>query len=129
MKNSLGDLHNHLFEQLERLNDDDLMGEKLKEEISRAKAITGVAREIILNGKLVLDARVALQHFHAQAGVALDAIMRCDAADDFVDARHDLVAPALVDQMPGGLSAALSVINRDHRKSRLCRHVEKDDGR
>jgi len=60
MKNSLGDLHNHLFEQLERLNDDDLMGEKLKEEISRAKAITGVAREIILNGKLVLDARVAL---------------------------------------------------------------------
>ena len=60
MKNSLADLHNLFFEQLERLNDDDLEGEKLKTEITRAKAITGVAREIILNGKLVLDARVAL---------------------------------------------------------------------
>jgi len=56
MKNSLSDLHNHLFAQLERLGDEDLQGDKLTEEIERAKAVTSVASQIINNGKLVLDA-------------------------------------------------------------------------
>jgi hypothetical protein len=60
MKNKMTDLHNHLFEQLERLNDESLKGAELTEEINRAKAMTGVAREIILNGKLVLDAMIAV---------------------------------------------------------------------
>ena len=57
MKNTLGDLNNHLFEQLERLNDEDLKGEKLQEEITRAKAINSVATQIITNGSLVLQAK------------------------------------------------------------------------
>ncbi|TGE35905.1 hypothetical protein E4K67_22580 [Desulfosporosinus fructosivorans] len=56
MKNSLGDLNNHLFAQLERLGDEELKGEQLVEEIDRAKAITQVSTQIIANGKLVLDA-------------------------------------------------------------------------
>lgn len=56
MKNSLGDLNNHLFAQLERLGDEDLKGEQLTEEIERAKAITQVSSQIISNGKLMLDA-------------------------------------------------------------------------
>ncbi|HBV97756.1 MAG: hypothetical protein JL50_03060 [Peptococcaceae bacterium BICA1-7] len=57
MKNTLGDLNNHLFAQLERLGDEDLKDEKLKEEMARAKAITGLASQIIANGQLVLKAR------------------------------------------------------------------------
>jgi len=56
MRNTLGDLNNHLFAQLERLSDEDIKGEKLTEEIERAKAVTQVANQIISNGKLVLDA-------------------------------------------------------------------------
>jgi len=57
MKNTLGDLNNHLFEQLERLNDESLKGEALEEEIKRAKAITSIATQIINNGNLVLEAK------------------------------------------------------------------------
>jgi hypothetical protein len=56
MKNTLGDLNNHLFAQLERLGEEDLQGEKLQEEIDRAKSITSIASQIISNGNLVLQA-------------------------------------------------------------------------
>jgi flagellar basal body L-ring protein FlgH len=57
MKNTLGDLNNHLFAQLERLSDEDLKGEQLQEEIGRAKAVTSVAAQIIANGSLVVEAK------------------------------------------------------------------------
>lgn len=62
MRNTLGDLNNHLFAQLERLSDEDLCGEQLNEEIERAKAVTSVANQIISNGALVLSA----QKFHTE---------------------------------------------------------------
>lgn len=60
MKNTLGDLNNHLFAQLERLGDEDLKGEELQEEMERAKSISNVAKTIIENASLVLDAQKAL---------------------------------------------------------------------
>lgn len=54
MKNTLVDLNNHLFEQLERLNDEDLRGEDLKDEIIRVKSITDIASKIIDNANTVL---------------------------------------------------------------------------
>lgn len=60
MKNKLSDLQNHLFAQLERLGDEDLTGEKLAEEINRAKAVNDVAQQIIANGTLVLKAKIAV---------------------------------------------------------------------
>jgi hypothetical protein len=61
MQNKLGDLNNHLFAQLERLGDEELTGDKLEEEINRAKAITSVSSQIIANGSLVLKAQIAIR--------------------------------------------------------------------
>lgn len=54
MKNKLVDLNNHLFEELERLNDESLKGEALQEE--RAKSMANIAQTIINNGELALKA-------------------------------------------------------------------------
>ena len=43
MKNKLVDLNNHLFEELERLNDENLKGEELQEERERAKSMANIA--------------------------------------------------------------------------------------
>ena len=55
MKNTLSDLNNHLFAQLERLSDEELQGEELAKEIGRSRAVMGVATSIIKNGELVLE--------------------------------------------------------------------------
>lgn len=59
-KNKLSDLNNHLFEELERLNDDELKGDALQEERERAKAMANIAQTIINNGELALKAQ---KHF------------------------------------------------------------------
>lgn len=56
MGNKLTDLNNILFEQIERLNDDDLHGEALKSQIKRSQAIESVAGMIIANANTVLKA-------------------------------------------------------------------------
>lgn len=62
MKNTLGDLNNHLFAQLERLTDEELSEEEIKTEINRSRAVTGLATQIIQNGALVLRAKVVMEN-------------------------------------------------------------------
>ena len=56
MQNKLSDLNNHLFEQLERLSDEDIKGDNRKEEIERAAVVSTIADKIIQNGNLTLKA-------------------------------------------------------------------------
>jgi hypothetical protein len=71
VKNRLANLNDHLFEQLERLNDDDLTGEDLTREIGRAQAMCNVAGQIIANGRLVLDAAKASDEFPRVGKISL----------------------------------------------------------
>lgn len=56
MKNTLGDLNNHLFAQLEKLGDEDLDAEELEIEIKRSEAMGNIAEQIIKNGELQFKA-------------------------------------------------------------------------
>jgi hypothetical protein len=57
MKNKLIDLNNHLFAQIERLSDETVKGEELKEEMARSKTVAQIASQIVANGRLALDAQ------------------------------------------------------------------------
>ena len=59
MKNTLNDLNNYLFEQLERLNDDEISEEQLERELRKADSIVKVADKIIQNGELAFK---TMQH-------------------------------------------------------------------
>lgn len=65
MKNTLSDLNNYLFEQIERLNDDDLDELGMEKEIKRCDAVTKIAKTIIENGQLSLQAKKHLDDYGA----------------------------------------------------------------
>lgn len=67
MKNQLIDLNNHLFAQLERLGDEDLKGDDLKQEIERGKAVANVGRQVIDNARLALDAHKLEREYGGKA--------------------------------------------------------------
>jgi len=60
MKNTLTDLNNHLFAQLERISEEGITDAKLIFESGRTKDITSLAKEIISNARLVLDAQTRI---------------------------------------------------------------------
>jgi hypothetical protein len=69
MKNRLTDLNDHLFAQMERLSDEDMSPEALDKEVTRAKAIVGVADQIVKGGALQLKA-AELSAKHGQKAVS-----------------------------------------------------------
>lgn len=63
MKNTLTDLNNHLFEALERLNDDELSTEQLEKELKRADGMAKLANHIIHNGELAYKTMVHMDEY------------------------------------------------------------------
>ena len=70
MRNTLGDLNNHLFMQLERLSDEDVTGEKLQEEIFIANSFGDKLRKVptkelqnLLNHLLLNTLLFHVKHF------------------------------------------------------------------
>ena len=56
VRNTLGDLNNHLFEMMERLNDDELDDEQLEKELKRADGMAKISQQILQNGELQFKA-------------------------------------------------------------------------
>ena len=71
MKNTLTDLNNYLFEAIERLNDDELTEEQLDQEIKRSEAVQKIAKTIIDNGSLALQAKKHMDEYGQGANVEL----------------------------------------------------------
>lgn len=69
-KNTLTDLNDHLFEQLERLNDEDLDAEQLEKELRRADGMTKIAAQIIQNGELAYRTMVHMDEYGYNGGRA-----------------------------------------------------------
>lgn len=57
MKNKMSDLNNALFEQLERLQDDETLKDEqaFKREIERSRAVVGISSQIIKNASLTIQ--------------------------------------------------------------------------
>ena len=71
MKNTLADLNNYLFEAIERINDDTLDDAQLEKEIKRSEAVQKIAKTIIDNGNLALQAKKHLDEYGKGDNVAL----------------------------------------------------------
>lgn len=63
MKNTLNDLNDYLFEAIERINDDSLDDAQLDKEIRRSEAVQKIAKTIIDNGNLALQAKKHLDEY------------------------------------------------------------------
>ncbi len=63
MRNTLSDLNNALFEQIERIQDDELSEEDLDKEIKRSQAVTKIAEVIVRNGELALKTMEHLNEY------------------------------------------------------------------
>lgn len=71
MKNNLQDLNNVLFEQLERLQDDEALKdpEIFDKEMQRSKAVSSIATQIIQAGNLSLQAARFATDYNTDRGI------------------------------------------------------------
>ena len=78
MQNTLSDLNNYLFEQLERLYDDDLSDADLDRELKRADSVVKVSEKIIANGELAFKTIKFMDDCGYQNGGEMPAVLKLD---------------------------------------------------
>ncbi|MGD9850125.1 MAG: hypothetical protein AB7T38_02540 [Nitrospirales bacterium] len=88
MKNKLIDLNNHLFEQLERLNDEGLSAEDIKRECQRTEAMVSVSEQIIANASLAVQASKLVAEYGGRFETMLPMLENTDEV--MKDRRPDL---------------------------------------
>jgi hypothetical protein len=87
MKNKISDLRNHMFEALERLNNDDLSPDDLEREIKRASAISEV-------GKVIVDSAKTEVMFMKLTGKPKKGFIAEDATEEFIEEPKKIERPA-----------------------------------
>ena len=73
-KTTLNDLNEYLFQEMDRLTNEDLSAEELDKEIKRSDALQKVAKTIIDNGTLALQAKKYLDEYGKGDAVELPLI-------------------------------------------------------
>lgn len=83
MRNTLTDLNNYLFEQLERINDDELTPEELDRELNKTDSIVKISDKIIANGELAFKTLKHLDEYgyNSERNIALVAPLLCAGGD------------------------------------------------
>ena len=66
MRNSLADLNDIMFEQIERINDDSLTGDALEEQLRKSRVIVDAGRIIVQGAAVVLRAEIARQDLEVE---------------------------------------------------------------
>lgn len=70
-KTTLNDLNEYLFQELDRLTNEDLSEEDLDKKIKRSEALQKVAKTVIENGALALQAKKYVDEYGKGDGVGV----------------------------------------------------------
>lgn len=70
-KTTLNDLNEYLFQELDRLTNEDLSAEELDKEIRRSEALQKVAKTVIENGALALQAKKYADEYGTGSGAGV----------------------------------------------------------
>ena len=75
MKNKLSDLNNYLFECIERLTDDELSDEQFEKEVQRSESVQKIAKTIIDNSSLALQAQKHFDEYGVEHNVKVPLLL------------------------------------------------------
>lgn len=73
-RTTLNDLNEYLFQEMDRLTNEDLSAEELDKEIKRSDALQKIAKTVIDNGALALQAKKYLDEYGQGGKVELPLI-------------------------------------------------------